>query len=171
MVITLQMLSSQKIPHWIITKRSIASMFNKILTFSILIFLSSACKKEKIEFDSTPAIEFVGISPTTANEYTDSVTVTIKYNDGDGDLGENTTGVKNCFVRDNRIGITYEYRIRQLAPDDSAIPIEGTLNIELGGQGITDNSTQQSVSYTIYLKDRAGHQSNSVTTSAITIRK
>ena len=146
-------------------------MFNKIILFVSVILISSACKKENIEFDPIPKIEFVGISPTTANEYTDSVTVTIKYNDGDGDLGENTTGVKNCFVTDNRIGITYQYRIRQLAPDGAEIPIEGNLNIQLGGQGITDNSTQQSASYTIYLKDRAGHQSNSITTTSITIRK
>jgi hypothetical protein len=146
-------------------------MSGKILLFAFVILLSSACKKEKIEFDPIPKIEFLGITPTTANEYTDSVTVTIKYNDGDGDLGENSTGVKNCFVTDNRIGITYEFRIKQLAPDGAAIPIEGNLNIELGGQGITNNSTQQSASYTIYIKDRAGHQSNSITTSAITIRK
>ncbi|MFZ7115606.1 MAG: hypothetical protein ACO1G9_09535 [Bacteroidota bacterium] len=146
-------------------------MFNKLILLLVVIMISSSCKKEEIEFDPTPKIEFIGISPVVANEYTDSVTVTIKYNDGDGDLGENATGVKNCFVTDNRIGITYEYRVKQLAPDDASIPIEGNLNIQLGGQGITDNSTYQSVSYTIYLKDRAGHQSNSITTSSITIRK
>ena len=147
-------------------------MFNKISILFVTIVLISSCKKEDpVSFDPTPKIEYIGISPTVANEYTDSVTVTIKYNDGDGDLGENATGVKNCFVTDNRIGITYQYRIQQLAPDGASIPIEGNLNIELGGQGITDNSNQQSVSYTIYVVDRAGHQSNSVTTSAISIRK
>ena len=131
-----------------------------------------SCKKEDpITFDPTPSIEFVGISPTIADEYSDSVTVYIKYNDGDGDLGENSTGVKNCFVRDNRIGIVYQYRIKQLSPDGANVPIEGNLNIELGGQGITDGSNQQSATYTIYVIDRAGHQSNSVTTSSISIRK
>ena len=150
----------------IITKLSIHSMFNKAFIFLIPVLFSFGCKKEEdISFDPIPKIEYV------ANEYTDSVTVTIKYNDGDGDLGENSTTAKNCFVTDNRIGITYQYRIQQLAPDGANIPIEGNLNIELGGQGITDSSNQQSVSYTIYIVDRAGHQSNSITTSAITIRK
>ncbi len=146
-------------------------MFNKVTVLVSVLLLTLSCKKETIEFDPIPKIEFIGISPTVANEYTDSITVTLKYNDGDGDLGENATGVKNCFVTDNRIGITYQYRIRQLAPDGTAIPIEGNLNIELGGQGITNNSTSQSASYTIFVKDRAGHQSNSITTSSITIRK
>lgn len=147
-------------------------MFNRPFLILLVIIFSFSCKKEEgISFDPTPKIEYIGISPTVANEYTDSVTITIKYNDGDGDLGENTTTAKNCFVTDNRIGITYQYRIKQLAPDGANIPIEGNLNIELGGQGITDNSNQQSASYTIYLVDRAGHQSNFVTTAAISIRK
>ncbi len=155
----------------IITKQCIPSMYNRLLLFFLIFFFASACKKEKIEFNPTPTIEFLGISPSTANEYTDSVTVTIKYTDGDGDLGENIAGAKNCFVRDNRIGITYEYRIKQLSPDGSTIPIEGNLNIELGGQGITDGSNQQTASYTIFVVDRAGHQSNSVISGNITISK
>lgn len=144
-------------------------MFNKLLFIICVTSLFFSCKKESVVFNSTPTIEFISISPAIANQYTDSVTVTIKYTDGDGDLGENNASVKNCFIRDNRIGIVYEYRIKQLAPNNS--PITGTLNLELGGQGITDNSSQQYVSYTIYVKDRAGHTSNSVVTSSILIRQ
>lgn len=144
-------------------------MFNKTLFIFGISSLFFSCKKESIVFNSTPTIEFVSISPTIANQYTDSVSVTIKYTDGDGDLGENNASVKNCFIRDNRIGIVYEFRIKQLAPDNS--PITGTLNLELGGQGITDTSSQQYVSYTIYVKDRAGHISNSIVTSSILIRQ
>ena len=144
-------------------------MFNKLFFIICVTSLFFSCKKESVVFNSTPTIEFISISPAIANQYTDSVTVTIKYTDGDGDLGENNASVKNCFIRDNRIGIVYEYRIKQLAPNNS--PITGTLNLELGGQGITDNSSQQYVSYTIYVKDRAGHPSNSVVTSSILIRQ
>ncbi len=144
-------------------------MFNKTLFIIGISSLFFSCKKESVVFNSTPTIEFVSISPTIANQYTDSVSVTIKYTDGDGDLGENNASVKNCFIRDNRIGIVYEFRIKQLAPDNS--PITGTLNLELGGQGITDNSSQQYVSYTIYVKDRAGHISNSIATTSILIRQ
>lgn len=121
--------------------------------------------------DIVPSIELVSMSPTVANEYTDKIIITIRYTDGDGDLGENNASVKNCFVTDNRIGITSSYRIRQLSPDGSSIPIKGSLEIELGGQGITDGSTQQNATFSLYVTDRAGHSSNKITTGVLTIRK
>jgi hypothetical protein len=147
-------------------------MYSKKISFLILlIFFFCGCKKEKIEFNAIPSIEFVSITPTSAMQYSDAVTITIKYEDGDGDLGENNANAKNCYVTDNRIGITYSYRIQQLAPSNSSVPITGNLNIELGGQVITDSSSQQSVNYTVYVVDRAGHQSNSVTTGAVSIHQ
>jgi hypothetical protein len=146
-------------------------MFSKKILLAAIVLTSFSCKKETVTFDTTPTLEYLSITPSIAHQYTDKVVITVKYTDGDGDLGENTTGVKNCFVRDNRIGIVYEYRIQQLGPDAATIPITGNLNIEIGGQGITDGSSSQSASYTVYLKDRAGHQSNSVTTGNITIQQ
>jgi hypothetical protein len=128
-----------------------------------------SCKKDEIDFAAEPSIEFVSITPATATQYTDAVTITIRYEDGDGDLGENADGVKNCFVTDNRIGITYQYRIQQLAPDGASIPIAGNLEIDLGGQVITDSTSQQHVNFTLYVVDRAGHASNSVTTGDVVI--
>lgn len=147
-------------------------MYSKGIFLLVTLFLCYSCNKDKIEFDSTPSIEVTAISPGSVQEYTQPVTVTIKYKDGDGDLGENSSGVKNCFVTDNRIGITSSFRIQQLGPDGSNIPITGSLNIDLGGQGITDTSlTSQNVSFSVYVVDRAGHVSNTATTAAITIHK
>ena len=147
-------------------------MLNKIhISLFTFLILLAGCKKDDINFPAEPAIEFVAISPTTANQFTNPVTITIHYEDGDGDLGENKDGVKNCFVTDNRIGITYQYRIKQLAPDGASIPIEGNLNIDIGGQVLTDSSNQQSVTYTLYVVDRAGHVSNSITTGAVVINR
>ncbi len=147
-------------------------MFSKkiyILLLPLLFVLS--CKDDEPVFPVEPAITLTGISPSSATEYADNVVITIQYEDGDGDLGENTDGVKNCFVTDNRVGVTYQYRISQLAPTSSNIHIKGDLNIDLGGQSITDNSTSQSANYTLYVVDRAGHKSNSVTTGNITIHE
>lgn len=140
-----------------------------IVLFGLILITS--CKKEEDPMDIVPSIEFVSISPGTASEYSDNIIIRIRYTDGDGDLGENDAGVNNCFVTDNRIGITSSYRIRQLAPDGASIPIKGVLDIEIGGLGITDGSIQQNVSFDLYLTDRAGHSSNRLTTSTITIRK
>lgn len=136
----------------------------------LLIALLTACKKDENEFSDIPEIEFVSITPSVVDQFTDPVTITLRYKDGDGDLGENDTDARNCFITDNRIGIEYEYRIRQLAPEGASIPIQGTLDVQLGGQGITDTAAAtQSTSFTVVVRDRAGHQSNAVTTGSITI--
>lgn len=147
-------------------------MYSKGIFLLVTLFLCYSCNKDKIEFDSTPSIEVTAISPGSVQEFTQPVTVTINYKDGDGDLGENSSGVKNCFVTDNRIGIISSFRIQQLGPDGSNIPITGSLNIDLGGQGITDTSlSSQNVSFSVYVVDRAGHVSNTATTAAITIHR
>lgn len=141
----------------------------KILTGAFFLLGVFSCKKDKITFDPVPQIEVLSISPSTASEYTDPVTLTLNYKDGDGDLGENTSGVSNCFVKDNRIGIVSSFRIQQLAPDGSSVPITGTLNINLGGQGITDSTSQQNVTFDVYVVDRAGNHSNTVTTGPVKV--
>src|SRR5437870_3036843 len=69
--------------------------------YLILLIFFPGCKKDSINFPVEPKIDFVSISPSTAMQYTDKVNITIHYEDGDGDLGENKDGVKNCFVTDN----------------------------------------------------------------------
>ena len=141
----------------------------KFLYILILIVLFS-CKKEE-EVSEIPIIDFVSISPTTAQEYTDDIIITISYTDGDGDLGENNPDIYNMFVEDNRNNIVYHFRIPELSPSGSTITIEGNFNITINGTGITDESSSQKVDYSIYVKDRAGNTSNKVTTSSITIQQ
>lgn len=143
-----------------------------LLTFIGFAFVFNACDKDKPEeYSSTPSITFVSISPGTVTEFQDSITIVISYVDGDGDLGENNANVDNLFVIDKRVNITYPFRVQQLSPDNSNIAIKGNLNIVLKNTGITDGSLQQSVSYQVYIKDRAGHQSNTITTTSITVKK
>ena len=118
-----------------------------------------------------PVIDFESISPSTAQEYTDDIIITISYTDGDGDLGENNPDIKNLFVEDNRNGIEYQFRIPELTPSGNSITIEGHFNITINGTGITDESSSQKVDYSIYVKDRAGNKSNIITTSEITIQE
>jgi len=75
--------------------------------FYILIILFFACEKEGIVSDF-PEIEFVSISPTTVQEFSEEINITISYLDANGDLGENNPDVKNMFVKDLRNGIEYE---------------------------------------------------------------
>jgi hypothetical protein len=148
---------------------------NKIRVYILLIlsvsFTFSSCQKDPPAISTTPSITFVSVTPMSVTEFKDNITFTISYQDGDGDLGQNDPNVYNLFLTDNRINITYPYRIQQLAPDNANIAIEGNLSIILPNAGITDGSASQSATYSIYVVDRAGHQSNTVTSSAITIHQ
>ena len=139
-----------------------------------VVFLSTmiaSCKKDKTESTTTPQITFVSISPSSAVEYVNSITITFSYDDLDGDLGQNDPNANNLFITDSRNNVVYSYRISQLAPDGSTIHIKGNLNAEIKNTAITDGSSSQSVTYSLYVKDRAGNTSNTITTSAITITK
>ena len=140
------------------------------LTYILIVLLLFACKKDDA-LSVVPTIEFQSISPLTAQEYIDDIIITISYTDEDGDLGENSPDIDNLFVEDSRNGIVYHYRIPQLAPNGNEISIEGNFNITINGSGITNSSTSQQVNYDIYVKDRAGNKSNTITTSNITIQQ
>ena len=143
-------------------------MKNIIYLFAIVLLFS--CEKEQVISD-TPIIEFKSISPTTVQEYSDDIIIIISYSDGNGDLGENNPDIHNLFVEDNRNGIVYQFRIPQLSPDNNSIAIEGDFNITINGSGITDESSSQQVKYNIYVTDRVGNNSNTITTSTITIQQ
>lgn len=134
---------------------------------AFVLFAISSCKKTE-EIGPVPVIEFVSVTPQTVHEYTDSLVFTIKYRDGDGDLGENDPDAENFFLADSRNNVIYKFRIPQLAPDNSSIIIEGNLNVVLANTAIIDGYPT-SFTYSIYVKDRAGNQSNTVTTSSVTV--
>ena len=140
------------------------------LIYILISLLLFSCKKDET-LSVAPTIEFKSISPSTAQEYIDKINITISYTDEDGDLGENSPDIDNLFVEDSRNGIVYHYRIPQLAPNENEISIEGNFNIKINGSGITNSSTSQQVNYDIYVKDRAGNKSNTITTSSIIIQQ
>ena len=143
---------------------------NKLSIYIYLFFLLFSCKKDKKEYEAAPVITFKSISPSPVTEY-QPILITFEYTDGDGDLGENNANVKNLFVTDNRIGITYSYRIQQLSPANSIIAIQGTMEAKIENAVITNNAVEQYVNYSLYVTDRAGHKSNIITTTDVLIKK
>ena len=138
---------------------------------TLVVLLAAACKKDPdIDLkDPVPQVLGVTVSPTTVHAFQDSVVFLVEYRDGDGDLGENSPSAKNLFLVDNRIGITETYRIQELAPSGATIPITGTLRVILPNTGTTNGASSQSANFTVYLRDRAGNESNHFVTSSITI--
>lgn len=143
----------------------------KLTTILILTLVIFGCEKENNKVNTKPYIEFINISPENVQEFKEKITITIFYRDENGDLGENNPEIKNLFLKDNRNNIIYEYRIEQLAPDNANISIQGNLNIELNGTGITNEENEQTVTFDIYIIDRSGNQSNTVSSTPIVIYK
>lgn len=142
-------------------------MKNLIYLVLISAFLIS-CKKEEIVND-IPSIELIETSPTQVVELMEPIYFKISYRDGNGDLGENDPDVHNLILRDPRIDIKYEYRISELVPGAAEVPISGVLVFSIPNAFITDGSTQQTVNFEIYVKDRAGNKSNVINSGTITI--
>ncbi|MBL0018509.1 MAG: hypothetical protein IPP17_19240 [Bacteroidetes bacterium] len=145
--------------------------FSRIpLAAAVMLTLFSACKRKIDLTDPVPTILGITVSPATVVEFQDSIIFLIDYRDGDGDLGENSPDA-HTSSSDNRINVTEEFRIRELAPQGAEIPITGTLRVVLRNTGITDNSNSQTVTYTIYMKDRAGNESDRLVTPSITVTR
>lgn len=130
------------------------------------------CKKEKVDLlDPVPQILSLSLNSTVATEYQDSIIIRVEYRDGDGDLGENSPDATNLFVLDQRINAVESFRIRELAPEGAEIPITGILRVAMGPTGITNGSSSEQFKYTIWLKDRAGNESERVETTALTLNR
>lgn len=147
--------------------------FGFFLPAAVLFFMFSGCSdatKKREEISNVPAIKFISMSPTTVTKNGGNVVITFEFTDGNGDLGDNTPDVKNLFCTDIRNNVTYEFRIPQLAPDNANIILKGQQAFDLPPQGFVDDShTTETATYSIYIKDRAGNQSNTITTSALVI--
>ena len=145
--------------------------FLRFFTLLMLILSMQACKKDVEKWSDIPSITFESISPSAMQEYSEPVIIKIKYQDGDGDLGQNNTDISNTFVTDLRNQTVYSFRTRQLAPNDAKVSITGNLEIEIPTTWILNNSNQESVQYSVYLVDRAGHTSNTITTLSVQLSK
>lgn len=137
-------------------------------------------------FDVEPEILFMDVSPKQVSRSNpdDLFVITIHFQDGDGDLGDNTgEKVSNLFIRDTRDNIpdsvrTEAFSMPDLTPQTRKPSIQGTIdiNVEVLPQLSKDfppyvGPDAEDIYYDVWLVDRAGHQSNTVRTSAITITK
>lgn len=144
----------------------------KLLVYSLVVAAISsmlnACNTNE-PISEVPEISFESVMPNVVTEYQDSLVFTISYRDGNGDLGENNTDNDNVFLQDSRNQVAYGFRIQQLAPDNANIAIQGNLNITLPNTAIVNGGQTESVTYTIWVVDRAGNESNKVTSSTVTV--
>jgi hypothetical protein len=135
----------------------------------ILIIFFIACLRPP-DYSLIPEITFIELDTTEVTEMTDSVTITFGFTDGDGDLGAlDGDTLPNTFIKDSRTGFIYTYQFPSITPDGNVKDISGTVEIILPGITCVPNVNVDQLTYEVYITDRAGNKSNSVTTPALTI--
>ncbi len=146
----------------------------KLPIIILLLFLLIACDDSPV-FPLEPEIFFVGISPEQATQYTaDEIQLTIRYQDGDGDLGyEGSERINNLYITDTRSFFatnpsrTAAYSIPSLTPDTRRPSIQGEITISIMTPPAEPNA--ELLVYEVYLVDRAGNMSNVIKTTPITV--
>lgn len=149
------------------------------------LMLLAACASNEPQFPVEPQIEFVSISPAVIKDNVTSFDITIKYKDGDGDLGyedkyaSERTGADLVLLdlrpevadpNDEYDGI-WEYNLPNLTPESRNLSIQGeiTLNFPALPLKLDPLKPEEKLSFDVYVIDRAGHKSNVITTSEITV--
>lgn len=143
----------------------------KYTLFLLLCLLVFGCNNRLEGISEIPEIELLSVSPTTVKAFEDDIVFEVKYTDGDGDLGSNNDQDRNVFIRDERVGITHEFRLKQLAPEGASIAITGTFSVTLPSTiRVDSSSSSESVVFVLYLKDQAGNTSNEVISEPVEVQ-
>jgi len=138
----------------------------------VTLLISSSCKKtDTLPFSKIPEISLIGLSHDTITEYADILTITIRYQDGDGDLGFEDPEQYAVFIRDARLGTYDGFYLGPLAPLDKNVSIQGNLSVEFPSLFVFGNRESETTRFYIYMVDRAGHKSNELLTGQVQINK
>ncbi len=153
-----------------------------IFTISILGIFS--CYKTP-EYPIEPVIAFDSYSVNQPYTIPDTGNLRITFTDGDGDLGKTSNGDSGTI---SKIYITnIKYSLAKIPQPIPIIPqkgttkaISGTIDIKLAGSsgvGLFDASScllfqhpLDTLTYEIYIMDRAGHKSNVLITPPLVVR-
>ena len=156
-------------------------MHKYILFIAACASLFSSCVSEPV-FDNVPFIKFESVTKNTLIQATpiprDSALTTISFEDGDGDLGGDSLAI---FVIDTRTGnVETQFRVVSIEQPGTSGAISGTISFPIFGSCcIYDNGQvpctpsnpliEQELIYEIFIKDRAGNESNRIQVSPITL--
>ena len=141
-------------------------MFRFGIAASLIIFISSCVNPP--DYSPIPEIEFDSISTTFARSGQDSITFFIGFTDGDGDVGSDVK--PNLFFLDNRTGYADSFKIPNLTTEGNVKAITGTIAYTRSSFSCIPGKLFDTLYYTIYIEDRAGHRSNQVITPDIVLQ-
>lgn len=141
------------------------------------LLLYTACVKKKV-YSQTPEIEYKNFYAFQG----DSADMVIGFNDGDGDIGSETT--RNLFITyyylDTVTGkytgyynptlndtTRFTYTVKKPTDSYTGKSISGEIAVTL--QQYRHSKKVKKLKYTIYLVDEAGHKSNVATTPELNV--
>jgi hypothetical protein len=134
----------------------------------VVLALTGGCKNEDA-LDVVPVIEFVAISATEVTNFSNAVSITVRYTDADGDLGSPDPDERTVRVKDARLPGYDEYHLPPLTPDLMPLDISGTFSLQLNPLFILGNGVEETTTFSIQLRDRSGNWSNTITTPQVRI--
>ena len=123
-----------------------------------------------------PHISLVAFFPGDTIKNGDTCYVEFKFTDGDGDISNDTNSA--VFARDTRFDTGFQKNlfpaITPATIEDPKNGLSGTvlfmpIPIAVLRADSLHQATGDTLSYEIYITDRAGHQSNHITTSRVII--
>jgi hypothetical protein len=135
----------------------------------LLIFFISCEKENKPDSPKPPVISILSIHPDTIRQFQDSVIVVLRYEDANGDIGEENPDKGVIEVKDSRLLQPDWYHVKPLAPVDNAIKIEGTLRLRLNTVFLLGNGAPEPVQFSFRMRDRFGNFSDKVTSKTLLI--
>lgn len=144
---------------------------SKLVVFVMILFVFGACEESDMDLGVIPEISLEGMSHDTLVQYEEVLVLRIKYKDGDGDLGYPDPDRYSLFIRDLRLEDFDSFFVGPLAPMDSNVPIEGVLNVEFPSLFLFGNGMSETTRFECKMVDRAGNESNLITTPSIVILK
>ncbi len=147
--------------------------------------LITSCTKNP-HYPIEPVLKFVKLDKSTLIQgdlNTDSITIFLKFTDGDGDIGYDTKdSLQNLFVIDSRTGNFAErIKIPELPNTGLSNGVSGEIELliyttcclfddNIPPCAVVDGIPTDTLTYKIFMVDRANHSSDTVETTPIILR-
>ena len=148
---------------------NIKNVFDILKGLSLLLFFGTiwASCLTPPEYSDVPRIEFASMLKDTVIQSVDSNVITIKFEDGDGDIGSDENA--NVFLTDITLPRVQTFKIPIIPPQGIGNGISGKVDIVIEPGSMCCDSTKincvpepgapmETTIYTMYIEDRAGNE-------------